>query len=55
MADGAPTVGRGKIVWRVNWVSFYENSHNSGRKSKKIDIIYDLRATNGLVTKIGVV
>ena len=31
-------VGRGETFWRVDWVSFYENGHNSGMKSPKIDI-----------------
>ena len=35
LADGAPTVGRGKTIWQVSWI-FYGNSCNSGTESRKI-------------------
>ena len=36
LADGAPTVGRGKTFWWVNYF-FYENCCNSETESRKID------------------
>ena len=35
LADGAPTVGRGKTFWQVSRI-FYGNSCNSGMESRKI-------------------
>ena len=61
LEDGALTVGRGKTFWRVNrFFFFYENSCNSGTESQKFVPKVEKwtvfpRATNGLLTKIGVV
>ena len=35
LADGAPTVGRGKTFWRVSWIFFTETAVTPERKVEK--------------------
>ena len=59
LADGAPTVGRGKTFWRVGQVFFKKTAITRERKVKNRSQdgkwTVSPRATNGRLTKIGVV